>query len=112
MESNSGALRPSISNALGDQNVRLPLSVSADDLAVILDADGNAILVVDMNREREDDEVAAIAILIADAVNTAAGMPVPATVEQLRVRIDRLTDPDHRVVAAELRAIAAEKRGG
>lgn len=32
-------------------------------------------------------------------------------VNQLRQRIDRLTDPDHRVVAAELRAIAAEKRG-
>lgn len=31
---------------------------------------------------------------------------------QLRSRIERLTDPDHRVRNAELRAIAAEKRSG
>lgn len=35
----------------------------------------------------------------------------PETVEFLNQRIERLTDTDPRVVAAEVRAIAAEKRG-
>lgn len=111
METNIEILHPIVSRAFGDQNVRLPLSVSVDDIAVIEDADGNAFLLVDINRERPDEEVAAIAMLVAAAVNVTAGLPVSATVEQLRSRIDRLTDPDHRVVAAELRAIAAEKQG-
>jgi hypothetical protein len=59
--------------ALRRQNVRLPLSIDPTEPAGLVDADGNDVLVVDVNRVRSDAEAAEIAALVMLAVNHCAG---------------------------------------
>lgn len=56
--------------------VKLPLRVSDEDIGVVLDADGRDVLAVDVNSERPDDLVEAIAMWIVCAVNTCGGFRV------------------------------------
>jgi hypothetical protein len=60
-------------DALAHVDVKLPLTPSADDCGVIVDADGRGIITIDVNNERPDDQVAQIADWIALAVNTCGG---------------------------------------
>lgn len=63
-------------------DVTLPLSPSEQDLGVVLDAEGRDVVTVDVNGEAPDDQVAAIALWIACAVNTCGGFaaaPNPST---------------------------------
>jgi len=53
--------------------VRLPLNLSADDVGVIVDADGRDVLTVDVDPERNDEDVLRIALWIITAVNTCGG---------------------------------------
>ncbi|WP_309086427.1 hypothetical protein [Chelativorans sp.] len=55
--------------ALARLGVRLPLNLSLEDTGVLVDADGRDVLTVDVNGERLDGEVHAIACLILRAVN-------------------------------------------
>ena len=54
-------------------NARLPLGISRDCHATIVDADGRDVATIDMNRERSDIEAAKIALWIILAVNTCGG---------------------------------------
>ena len=54
--------------------VSLPLRHDRRNCGTILDAEGNGIIVVDVNRERPDDQVMAIAELIVIAINARAGL--------------------------------------
>ena len=54
-------------------DVRLPLHLSEEDTGVVLDADGRDVFTVDVNSERPDDQVEAIALWIVCAVNTCGG---------------------------------------
>jgi len=58
---------------LAAQNVCLPLDHAAGDVGVVVDADGNTVFVVDVNNDRDDDEVFRIAAWIVLAVNTCGG---------------------------------------
>lgn len=60
------------------QGVRLPVSLSRDDLGAILDADGRDVCTVDVNGERPDDQVLAIASWIEVALNTCGGFKAEA----------------------------------
>jgi len=60
-------------SALGDHGVKLPLLPTEDDVGTLTDADGNPVLVVDVNRERSDEDVAWIVGMIQVAVNTCGG---------------------------------------
>ncbi|MFC3074662.1 hypothetical protein [Shinella pollutisoli] len=53
--------------------VRLPLTVSDECHATLVDADGRDVLTVDLHRQRSDDEACKIALWIALAVNTCGG---------------------------------------
>ena len=54
--------------------VSLPLRHDRSNCGTIRDADGNGIVVVDLNRERPDDQVMAIAELFVVAINAYAGL--------------------------------------
>lgn len=54
--------------------VALPVRHDRGNCGTILDADGNGIIVVDLNRERPDDQVMAIAELVVVAINAHAGL--------------------------------------
>jgi hypothetical protein len=54
-------------------DVTLPLRLSEEDLGVVLDADGCDVITIDVNGDRPDNQVAAIAKWIACAVNTCGG---------------------------------------
>lgn len=70
----TGLLSPAgVFAAFSANDVRLPLSPSAVDIGVILDADGNEVFTVDVNGERPDEETSSIAELLVDLVNTVAG---------------------------------------
>ena len=58
---------------LATLDVALPLRLSEEDLGVVLDATGRDVITIDANGDRPDDQVAAIAIWIACAVNTCGG---------------------------------------
>ena len=58
---------------LADQDVRLPVSLSPGELGVIVDANGRDVCTVDVNSERPDDQVLAIASWIEVAINTCGG---------------------------------------
>lgn len=58
---------------LHDQDVALPLRLSEEYIGVVLDADGRDVLVVDVNSERPNDQVAMIAGCIMLAVNIYGG---------------------------------------
>nr|WP_298095862.1 hypothetical protein [uncultured Shinella sp.] len=59
--------------AVSQHGVKLPLSKSDEDVGTLLDADGVPVLVVDVNRERTDADVAWIVAMVALAVNVCAG---------------------------------------
>lgn len=59
--------------AFSQHGVKLPLSKSDEDVGTLLDADGIPVLVVDVNRERPDTDVAWIVAMVALAVNVCAG---------------------------------------
>lgn len=54
-------------------NVKLPVSVSGEDVGVVLDADGNDVLTVDVNAARSDEQANGIAVMIMLAINTCGG---------------------------------------
>lgn len=54
--------------------VPLPLKLDPDEAGIILDADGDEVAIVDANWFRKAEEAAAIATLIVQAVNAAAGV--------------------------------------
>jgi hypothetical protein len=54
-------------------DVQMPLHHDRNDCGTIVDAEGKMIVVVDMHRERPDQQVMAIAELIVLAVNSHAG---------------------------------------
>lgn len=60
-------------------NVRLPLSISPDCPASIIDADGRSFATIDMNRERPDAEAIKMALWTILAVNTCGGHSAPGT---------------------------------
>ncbi len=62
-----------IRTAFLDQNVELPLRLSETDVGVVLDRHGCDVFTVDVNNERPDDEVLAIALFIVESVNAEAG---------------------------------------
>lgn len=55
--------------------MKLPLRASATEIGSIVDADGIEICVVDVHRDRSDDEVTTIVNLIVDAVNAKQEAP-------------------------------------
>ena len=59
-------------------NVHLPVRHDSTHCGTIVDATGEMILVVDMNRERPDHQVMAIAELIVVAVNAHGGFQADA----------------------------------
>lgn len=56
-----------------DHGVKLPLQVTNEDIGTLLDADGKPVLVVDVDRQRTDEDVAWIRGMIQVAVNTCGG---------------------------------------
>lgn len=54
-------------------DVQLPLRHDHKECGTLVDAEGKMILVVDMHRERPDQQVMAIAELIVLAINSHAG---------------------------------------
>lgn len=54
---------------LADLGIQKPLRLCAENIGVVLDAGGTAVLVVDQYRDRADEDVIAIATLIVEAVN-------------------------------------------
>ncbi|SHO65852.1 hypothetical protein SAMN02745172_02499 [Pseudoxanthobacter soli DSM 19599] len=60
-----------IAAALELLRIRLPLQL-CDDAGVVLDADGNDVLVVDDTGLRQDEEATALAAVVAAAINAAA----------------------------------------
>jgi hypothetical protein len=59
--------------ALADNGVKLPLLPTDEDVGTLTDADGKPVLVVDVDRERSDEDVAWIVSMIQVAVNTCGG---------------------------------------
>lgn len=59
--------------ALADHGVKLPLLPTEDDIGTLVDADGKPVLVVDVDRQRSDEDVAWIVGMIQVAVNTCGG---------------------------------------
>lgn len=66
----AGGPRKTESDVFG---VKLPLLPTDDDVGTLMDADRNPVLVVDVNRERSDEDVAWIVGMIQVAVNTCGG---------------------------------------
>ncbi|MBB4185856.1 hypothetical protein GGE07_002506 [Sinorhizobium terangae] len=56
-----------------DLNAELPLRLSEENIGVVLDAHGRDVFTIDVNNERPDEEVLAIAHLIVECVNAEAG---------------------------------------
>ncbi|MBY5849637.1 hypothetical protein HFN51_03570 [Rhizobium leguminosarum] len=67
------------SAALSHLNIRLPLRHDETHCGTLVDADGNMVFVVDVNRERPDAEVRDIAELLQLAINVHAGFMPEAT---------------------------------
>lgn len=59
--------------AFADQDVKLPLRLSDEDIGVILDDDGADVLTIDSNGVRDHQKVQTIAALVVSAVNDLAG---------------------------------------
>lgn len=59
-------------------DVKLPLSLAENDVGCVIDAEGKDVLVIDVNNERDDDQVKAIASLVVNLVNCNAGF-LPGT---------------------------------
>lgn len=66
--------------ALVALNVKLPLKFCETELGVLIDDDGRDVITLDVNRERPDDEVAAIAAYLVMAINAAGGLRAAAAV--------------------------------
>ncbi|HTO29616.1 MAG TPA: hypothetical protein VL202_00330 [Pararhizobium sp.] len=69
---------------LSAHHVTLPLRASETDLGVIVDATGADIITIDVNNTRPDDQVRALALIFADAINFA-GTPAPPHHVEIRV---------------------------
>jgi hypothetical protein len=54
--------------------LHLPVRHARDSCGVILDTEDNLVAVIDVNRERPDDQVMAIAELVVVAINSYAGL--------------------------------------
>jgi hypothetical protein len=59
--------------AMAKRGVTLPLVTTHDDIGTLVDASGVPVLVVDVNRERTDNDVLWIVAMVQLAVNTCAG---------------------------------------
>lgn len=69
---------------LADCGVQLPVTVSIEDLATIVDADNELGCVVDVHNEREDEDVKAITLMIVKAINACADLAAGADREAAR----------------------------
>lgn len=65
--------------ALADHGVKLPLLETDEDVGTLVDADGKPVLVVDVDRDRSDEDVAWIVGMIQVAVNTCGGFKAQRT---------------------------------
>ena len=65
--------------ALADHGVKLPLLGTDEDVGTLVDADGKPVLVVDVDRDRSDEDVAWIVGMIQVAVNTCGGFKAQRT---------------------------------
>lgn len=54
-------------------DVKLPLTRSRECIATLVDAEGRDVLTIDVNNDRPDADVDALAQLIMTIVNTSAG---------------------------------------
>lgn len=54
-------------------DVKLPLGRSRDCIATLVDAEGRDVLTLDVNNDRPDADVEALAQLIMTIINTSAG---------------------------------------
>jgi len=68
---------PPLEQAFLEQGVKLPLRPSESECGVVLDADGRDVLTVDSNGFQPDDQVSALATLIAACVNQSGGVILP-----------------------------------
>jgi|GEM_PF-5664790 len=60
-------------------DVKLPLARSPDCIATIVDADGRDVFTLDVNNDRADADVEALAEIILTIINSSAGVkPEPA----------------------------------
>lgn len=55
-------------------DVKLPLARSPDCIATIVDADGRDVFTLDVNNDRADADVEALAEIILTIINSSAGM--------------------------------------
>jgi hypothetical protein len=62
-------------HALALAGIALPVRHDRSNVGTLLDAAGHGFAVVDMNRERSDEQVTDIAELIVLALNARAGYP-------------------------------------
>lgn len=69
-------------NVLENFNVVLPVEPSSEDLGVLVDANGQAVLTIDVNRERDDVEVIGIVSHLCMAINAAGGYPVTEVIAE------------------------------
>ncbi|HEV7251464.1 MAG TPA: hypothetical protein VGN93_31185 [Shinella sp.] len=70
--------------AFRDVDVALPLRLSDSDIGVILDDEGVDVITIDVNGDRSDDQVTAIAAMIISAVNNIAGMEAAIAAAEAR----------------------------
>lgn len=73
------AARAEFAALLAAQGVPLPVTLSPGEIGAIQDADGRDLCTVDVNGERPDDQVQAIARLIAVTINACGGFKSEAT---------------------------------
>lgn len=59
--------------AMADIDVKLPLNISPDEVGVVVDADGHAVFVLDVDNDLPDETVTLRAMWIVLAVNTCGG---------------------------------------
>ena len=59
--------------SLARHGVKLPLRMSAEEIGVVVDADGEDVFTVDVNGDLSDEGATEIAFLIMLAVNTCGG---------------------------------------
>lgn len=66
--------------AMGNLNVLFPLTPSSEDCGVLLDDAGDAVLTVDVNSDRPDEEVELLTAYVCMALNKFAGFDVVGAV--------------------------------
>lgn len=68
------AARERFRTSMETASVKLPVRISDEDQATVVDADGRLVCVADMHRERPDAEACQIALWIVLALNACGGI--------------------------------------